>query len=115
MVEGRAEHGPNAGANGGVAGGGEVAGIGFGGTPEGWAGPGAKAWWGYKKDDDGNFHLAGKAGVSPILGGSVGFEITVDPDKLSETAGDAADAVGDAVDSIDDGIGSVKDSVTHWF
>ena len=104
-----------AGAKGGIAGGGEVAGIGFGATAEGWAGPGAEAWWGYKKDDDGNFHLGGKAGVSPILGGSVGFEFTVDPDKLSGTAGDAADAVGDAVDSVGDGIGSVKDSVTNWF
>lgn len=65
--------------------------------PRGWAGPGAEAWWGYKK-----------AGVSPILGGSVGFEITGDPDKLTDTVGDAADAMGD-------GIGSVKDSVTHWF
>ncbi|MCT9107878.1 hypothetical protein N4G69_19920 [Streptomyces mirabilis] len=104
-----------AGAKGGVAGGGEVAGIGFGATAEGWAGPGAEAWWGYKKDDDGKFHLGGKAGVSPILGGAAGFEITVDPDKLSKTVGDAADAVGDAVDSVGDGIGSVKDSVTNWF
>ncbi|MFB8131782.1 hypothetical protein [Streptomyces mirabilis] len=104
-----------AGAKGGVAGGGEVAGIGFGATAEGWAGPGAEAWWGYKRDDDGKFHLGGKAGVSPILGGAAGFEITVDPDKLSKTVGDAADAVGDAVDSVGDGIGSVKDSVTNWF
>lgn len=97
-----------AGAKGGVAGGGEVAGIGFGATAEGWAGPGAEAWWGYKRDDDGDFHLGGKAGVSPILGGSVGFEITVDPHKVSETVGDAADAIGD-------GVGFVKDGVTNWF
>lgn len=104
-----------AGAKGGVTGGGEVAGIGFGATTEGWAGPGAEAWWGYKRDDDGEFHLGGKAGASPIVGGAAGFEITVDPDKLSKTVGDAADAVGDAVDSVGDGIGSVKDSVTNWF
>jgi hypothetical protein len=104
-----------AGAKGTVAGGGEVAGIGFGASAEGWAGPGAEAWWGYKKDDDGKFHLGGKAGISPILGGSVGFEITVDPDKLSKTVGDAADAVGDAADAVGDGISSVKDSVTDWF
>ncbi|CAM5546673.1 hypothetical protein SALBM311S_08244 [Streptomyces alboniger] len=54
-----------AGAKGTVAGGGEVAGIGFGATAEGWAGPGAEAWWGYKRDDDGTFHLGGKAGASP--------------------------------------------------
>lgn len=59
-----------AGAKGGVAGGGEVAGIGFGATAEGWAGPGAEAWWGYKRDDDGKFHLGGKAGASPIVGGA---------------------------------------------
>lgn len=45
----------------------------------------------------------------------MGYEITVDPDKLSKTAGDAADAVGDSVDSVGDGIDSVKDSVTNWF
>jgi hypothetical protein len=97
-----------AGAKGTVAGGGEVAGIGLGATAEGWAGPGAEAWWGYKKDEDGTFRLGGEAGVSPFLGGSAGLEITVDPDKLSKTVGDAADAVGD-------GISSVKDSVTDWF
>ncbi|CAM5549196.1 hypothetical protein SALBM311S_12035 [Streptomyces alboniger] len=101
-----------AGAKGTVAGGGEVAGIGFGATAEGWAGPGAEAWWGYKRDDDGTFHLGGKAGASPVLGGAAGVEITVDPDKLSKSVGDAADAVGDTVG---DGISSVKDSVTDWF
>ncbi|MGV9254566.1 hypothetical protein [Streptomyces sp. NPDC003697] len=100
-----------AGAKGTIAGGGEVAGIGFGAAAEGWAGPGAEAWWGYKKDDEGVWHLGGKAGASPILGGSVGVEITVDPDKLSKSVGDAADAIGDAVD---DGIGSVKSTVTDW-
>ncbi|MFJ5271357.1 hypothetical protein [Streptomyces sp. NPDC088358] len=45
----------------------------------------------------------------------MGYGITVDPDKLSRTAGDAADGVGDAVDSVGDGIGSVKDSVTNRF
>ncbi len=97
-----------AGAKGTIAGGGEVAGIGVGAAAEGWAGPGAEAWWGYKKDDDGTFRLGGKAGVSPILGGSVGFEITLDPDKLSKSVGDAADAVGD-------GASSVKDNITDLF
>ncbi|WP_330354495.1 hypothetical protein [Streptomyces chartreusis] len=96
-----------AGAKGTLAGGGEVAGIGFGASGEGWAGPGAEAWWGYKKDDDGTFHLGGKAGVSPILGGSLGFEITVDPDKLSQTVGDAADAVGDGINYVKAGVNSL--------
>ncbi|MBX7551143.1 hypothetical protein K1Y78_24640 [Streptomyces sp. tea 10] len=103
-----------AGAKGGVAGGGEAAGIGFGATAEGWAGPGAEAWWGYKKDDNGVYHVGGKAGAPPILGGSVGFEITVDPHKLSKTADAAADALGDAADAVGDGIDTVKDGVTHW-
>ncbi|MEV5548873.1 hypothetical protein AB0L35_22570 [Streptomyces sp. NPDC052309] len=104
-----------AGAKGSVAGGVEIAGIGIGGTAEGWAGPGAEAWWGYKKDDDGKFHLGGKAGASPILGGAVGVEITVDPHKVGETLGDAVDVVGDAVDSVGDGFGYVKDGITSLF
>ncbi|AKJ11401.1 hypothetical protein ABB07_15590 [Streptomyces incarnatus] len=102
-----------AGAKGSVAGGGEVAGIGFGATAEGWAGPGAEAWWGYKKDDSGAYHLGGKAGVSPILGGSVGFEITVDPHKLSKTADAAADALGDAAEKVGEGFSSVT-NVANW-
>lgn len=93
-----------AGAKGTVAGGVEIAGIGIGGTAEGWAGPGAEAWWGYKKDENGTFHLGGKAGLSPVLGGAVGCEITVNPDKLVNTFGDAADAVGDGFNSVKDGI-----------
>ncbi|MFC8415322.1 hypothetical protein [Streptomyces coelicoflavus] len=104
-----------AGAKGTVAGGGEAAGIGLGVTAEGWAGPGAEAWWGYKKDDDGTFHLGGKAGASPILGGSVGVEITVDPQKVTQTVGDAVEIVGDTVDLVGDGIESVKDGITSWF
>ncbi|WP_289964410.1 hypothetical protein [Streptomyces sp. CSDS2] len=104
-----------AGAKGTAAGGGEVAGIGVGFTGEAWAGPGAEAWWGYKKDDDGTFHLGGKAGASPVFGGAVGFEITVDPDKLTKTAGAAADALGDVADTVGDGLSSAKDTVTSWF
>ncbi|MEU3409971.1 hypothetical protein ABZ760_01605 [Streptomyces sp. NPDC006658] len=104
-----------AGAKETVAGGGEVAGIGVGVTGEGWAGPGAEAWWGYKKDDDGTYHLGGKAGASPVFGGAVGVEITVDPDKLTKTAGAAADALGDVADTVGDGLGSAKDTVTSWF
>ncbi|MFI9065657.1 hypothetical protein ACIGQE_27980 [Streptomyces sp. NPDC053429] len=41
-----------AGAEGTVAGGAEAFGIGVGVNAEGWAGPGAEAWWGYKKDKE---------------------------------------------------------------
>ena len=105
-----------AGAKGTAAGGVEVAGIGIGGTAEGWAGPGAEAWWGYKKDEDtGVWKIGGKAGASPILGGALGVEITVDPDKVTKTAGDAAEAVGDGLDAVGDAAGSVKDTVGSWF
>ncbi|MET9881808.1 hypothetical protein ABZZ20_01365 [Streptomyces sp. NPDC006430] len=104
-----------AGAKATAAGGVEVGGIGFGGTAEGWAGPGAEAWWGVKKDDSGVWKLGGKAGLSPAFGGAVGFEITVDPDKVAKTAGDVADVLGDGAEAIGDTAGSVKDTVTGWF
>ncbi|MFF3327556.1 hypothetical protein [Streptomyces sp. NPDC002889] len=105
-----------AGAKGSVAGGAEVAGIGVGVTGEAWAGPGAEAWWGYKKDEEtGVWKLGGKAGGSPALGGAVGLEITVDPDKVAKAAGDVADLVGDTADTVGDAAGSVKDAVTSWF
>ncbi|MET9804479.1 hypothetical protein [Streptomyces sp. NPDC006368] len=107
-----------AGGKASVAGGGEIAGIGFGATAEGWAGPGAEAKWGFEKHDDGVYKLGGKVGRSPALGGSVGLEFTVDPDKVSKSVGDAADAVGntvgDGVDTIGDAAGSVKDTVGGW-
>ncbi|MET9963549.1 hypothetical protein ABZ128_31510 [Streptomyces sp. NPDC006326] len=105
-----------AGGKAGVAGGTEVGGIGVGLTAEGWAGPGAEAWWGYKKDPEtGVYKLGGKAGASPIVGGAIGLEITVDPQKVSEAAGDVAGAVGDFADGVGDVAGSVKDGVTGWF
>ncbi|MGW9132698.1 hypothetical protein [Streptomyces sp. NPDC055681] len=105
-----------AGAKGTVAGGVEIGGIGIGGTAEGWAGPGAEAWWGYKKDEEtGVWKLGGKAAASPALGGGVGLEITVDPDKVAKAADDAADAVGDAAETVGDAVGSVKDTVSGWF
>ncbi|MET9952103.1 hypothetical protein ABZ135_11225 [Streptomyces sp. NPDC006339] len=108
-----------AGAKGTVAGGFEIAGIGIGGTAEGWAGPGAEAKWGYEKNDDGVYKFGGKVGLSPALGGALGLEFTVDPDKVGKSVGDAADAVGgfvgDGVDAVGDAAGSVKDTVGGWF
>ncbi|PWK73393.1 hypothetical protein BCL76_102418 [Streptomyces sp. CG 926] len=99
-----------AGAKGSLTGGVESGGIGVGLTAEGWAGPGAEAWWGYKKDEEtGVWKLGGKAGASPLLGGSIGLEITVDPDKVAKTAGDVADAVGDTAHAVGDAAGDFKD------
>ncbi|MEU1375745.1 hypothetical protein ABZ442_19065 [Streptomyces triculaminicus] len=105
-----------AGEKGTVAWGAEVGGIGIGSTAEGWSGPGAEAWWGYKKDEKtGVWKLGGKAGGSPVVGGAVGFEITVDPHKVTKAAGDVADAVGDAFDAVGDAAGSAKKAVSSWF
>jgi hypothetical protein len=34
-------------------------------------------------------------GVSPALGGELGFEFTVDPGKVADTVGDIGDAITD--------------------
>lgn len=85
-----------AGARVSASGGADIGGIGAGATVEGWAGPGAEATLNFGKDANGAWHWAPKVGVSPAIGGAVGFEITVDPRKVADTAGSAADAVGDA-------------------
>ncbi|MFJ9646812.1 hypothetical protein [Streptomyces sp. NPDC101206] len=87
-----------------VAGGGEVAGLGAGATAEGWAGAGAEAKATFGKGDDGKWHVGGKVGVALGIGGSVGAEFTIDTDKLSKSAGDAADWVGDTAGDIKDGV-----------
>lgn len=83
-----------AGGKGAFAGGGDIGGIGVGYTAEGWVGPGAEATLSVGKDSAGVWHLKPHVGASPLLGGGAGFEITVDPAKVSDTAGDLADAVG---------------------
>lgn len=104
-----------AGAKAGIAGGGEVAGIGAGATAEGWAGAGAEAKVTYGKGDDGKFHVGTKLGLAVGLGGSVGAEFTVDPDKVSKAAGDAADALGEAADVAGDAAGYLKDGLSSLF
>ncbi|AVH56161.1 MULTISPECIES: hypothetical protein [Streptomyces] len=96
-----------AGAKAGVSGGADIGGIGVGATAEGWAGPGAEATLNFNKDANGTWHWAPKVGVSPIVGGAVGFEVTIDPGKIADTAGSAADALGDAAGWAVDGVGSL--------
>ncbi|GAA2220409.1 hypothetical protein [Streptomyces nogalater] len=104
-----------AGGKAGGAAGGEVAGIGAGATAEGWAGAGAEAKVTFGKGDDGKFHVGAKVGLAVGLGGSVGAEFTVDPDKVGKAAGDAADALGDVVDFAGDAAGSLKHGITSLF
>ncbi|MFE9050660.1 hypothetical protein [Streptomyces rubiginosohelvolus] len=95
-----------AGAKAGASAGADVGGLGVGVTAEGWAGPGAEVTLA-GKDANGVWHFGPKVGLSPALGGAVGFEITVDPGKVVDTVGDAAGAVGDAASWVGDGIGSL--------
>jgi hypothetical protein len=96
-----------AGAKAGAAGGADIGGIGAGATVEGWAGAGAEAEATFGKGTDGKWHIGAKTGVALGLGGEVGFEVTVDPGKVADTASDAANAVGDAAEWVGDGIGSL--------
>ena len=89
-----------AGAKAGVSGGADIGGIGAGGTVEGWAGAGAEADATLGKGEDGKWKVGATVGVAVGLGGEVGFEFTVDPGKIADTAGDAAEAIGDTADAI---------------
>jgi hypothetical protein len=89
-----------AGAKGSVSAGADVGGIGVGVTAEGWAGPGAEASFNFAKDANGTWHVGPKVGVSPLLGGGLGFEFTLNPGKVVDTAGGVADAVGDVLGSV---------------
>ncbi|MCX5529764.1 hypothetical protein OG785_04200 [Streptomyces sp. NBC_00006] len=96
-----------AGAKAGVAGGADLGGIGAGATAEGWAGIGAEADATLGKGEDGKWHIGTTVGVAVGLGGEVGFEATIDPGKIVDTASDAADVVGDTAGAIGDAVGSV--------
>lgn len=96
-----------AGAKGGGAVGADIGGIGAGVTAEGWAGPGAEANLDIGRTEDGKWEFKTSVGLSPIVGGEVGVEFTVDPDKVTRTAGDLADAVGDGLSSAGHAIGSL--------
>ncbi|MFE3996519.1 hypothetical protein ACFXPW_33265 [Streptomyces goshikiensis] len=101
-----------AGAKESLAGGVELFGIGVGGTAEGWLGPGAEAYWGFKKDEEtGVLKIGGKGGASPGYGLAVGAEITIDPAKVSKAAGDIADAVGEKVDEFNASANAFKNRV----
>ncbi|GAA2291175.1 hypothetical protein GCM10010234_35350 [Streptomyces hawaiiensis] len=72
----------------------DVAGVGAGVTGEAWAGVGAEANvdLGTK---DGKFTVGGELGAGLGVGGKAGVTITVDPAKMVDTIGDAADDAWD--------------------
>lgn len=96
-----------AGAKGGGGVGADIGGVSAGASAEGWAGPGAEANLDLGKNDDGVWKFKTSVGISPALGGEVGFEFGVDPGKVAHTAGDLADVVGDGVSSLGHLIGNV--------
>jgi hypothetical protein len=75
----------------------DVGGVGAGVSGEAWAGLGAaaNADLGMK---DGKFTIGGEVGAGLGVGGKVSFDVTVDPGKMVDSAGDAADWVGDTWD-----------------
>jgi uncharacterized protein YukE len=75
----------------------DVAGIGAGATAEGWAGM-----------KDGKFVIGADVGVGLGLGGKVGFQAEIDPQKFVDTVGDVGDAVGDGLDAVGDGLESIN-------
>ncbi|MFJ5261478.1 hypothetical protein ACIQAC_13535 [Streptomyces sp. NPDC088387] len=85
------------GAKGGITGGADIGGIAAGATVEGWAGPGAEARLDAGRNSNGVWEFRPTLGVSPLLGGGLGFELTVDPGKVVDTVGDVANAVGDGI------------------
>lgn len=71
----------------------DVGGVGAGVTGEAWAGVGAEANVGVGKNDDGSWTIGAEAGVGLGVGAKLGFEVTVDPDEVTDTIGDAASAI----------------------
>ncbi|MFF4691130.1 hypothetical protein [Streptomyces sp. NPDC001307] len=96
-----------AGAKGGGEFGADVGGVSAGFSAEGWAGPGAEANIDYGKNSQGVWEWKTSVGLSPALGGEVGFQLSVDPSKVAHTAGDLAGAVGHGVSSFGHAITSV--------
>ncbi|MFF1304085.1 hypothetical protein [Streptomyces sp. NPDC058307] len=86
-----------AGAKGSASGGADVGGIAAGATAEGWAGIGAEGEATVGKAEDGKWKITTHTGVAFGLGGAVGFEFTVDPGKVVDTAGDIADGIGSLI------------------
>jgi hypothetical protein len=91
----------------------DVAGIGAGVKAEGWVGVGAEANvdFGFK---DGKFTIGGEAGIGLGVGGKIGGEITIDPAKVVETAGDVADAIGDGATTVANDIGEGVQQAGDW-
>ncbi|MEV0473909.1 putative sodium/potassium/calcium exchanger [Streptomyces prunicolor] len=96
-----------AGAQGGGELGADIGGVSAGASAEGWAGPGAEANLDLGKNEQGVWKFKTAVGISPAFGGEVGFEFSVDPGKVADTAGDLAGAVGHGASSLGHAISNV--------
>lgn len=92
----------------------DVGGVGVGATGEAWAGVGAEANVTAGRNDDGSWTVGGSAGAAFKAGGKLGFEVTVDPPKVIDTATSAASAVGDFVGSATDAVGDTVGRAKFW-
>lgn len=93
-----------AGAKASAEGSADIGGIGVTGSAEGWAGAGAEAGATFGMNEKGNFEVGASLGISPAVGGSLSGGIEIDPEKVSDTVGDAASAVGDAWNGATDSV-----------
>jgi len=94
-----------AGLQGEVGANGEIGGVGGGVTAEGIVGAGASAEFDAGMNDDGSFTIGASASAALGIGGGFGFEVTVDPSEVADTANDIADGIGEGVSDLGDGIG----------
>ncbi|WP_162788632.1 hypothetical protein [Amycolatopsis albispora] len=62
--------------------------------PEAWSGFGGTAGLGVEKGEDGNWHLKGRAGVSPGIGGAMNFDVGVDLKPVEDVFNQAAALLG---------------------
>lgn len=89
----------------------EAAGVSAGAHGELSYGVGAEASGQLGMGDDGKFHLGGSVGVTLGVGGSVGFDVAIDPAEVVDTVNDVADDVGEFATDVGHGVANAADAV----
>ncbi|MQA09834.1 MAG: hypothetical protein GEU98_15045 [Pseudonocardiaceae bacterium] len=72
---------------------GDVGGVGAGVTGEAWAGAGAEANATLGQNEDGEWKIGAEAGIGLGVGAKLGGEVTIDPQEIGDTVGDAASKI----------------------
>lgn len=97
----------------------EVAGVNAGVHGSVRAGIGAEASGQIGLGDDGKFHVSASLGAAVGIGGSVGFDFSIDPQGVVDTVKDVADDVGDfasgVATDVGHGIENAADAVGDLF